>query len=202
MKRKSSFNKKIFTLIELLVVIAIIGVIAALSLASFSNVRQKSRDTKRVSDIKLIQKTLEDYYRQEGTYPDSLVPGQGLVGTSSGITYLQIVPQNPGPKNDGSCADNDYIYTKEGNSYTISFCVSENTNQLSSGNHCATPTGIKNGGCSPYSLSGFTVCGDTGTYLGEPYPTSNIGGQCWLAKNLNVGSQVIDDGAPGGKLHR
>lgn len=36
----------------------------------------------------------------------------------------------------------------------------------------------------------FISCGDDLTYEGETYPTIQIGAQCWLAKNLNVGVQV------------
>ncbi|PIZ10368.1 hypothetical protein COY54_01685, partial [Candidatus Falkowbacteria bacterium CG_4_10_14_0_8_um_filter_41_36] len=90
---KSSARLKFFTLIELLIVISIIGIIISISFVSFSNVRQKGRDTKRIADIKLIQKSLEDYYRDEGSYPATLTPGQSLIGSSSNTIYMQIIPQ-------------------------------------------------------------------------------------------------------------
>lgn len=140
--------KKAFTLIELLIVIAIIGVIVSISFVSFSNVRQKARDTQRIADIKLLQKSLEDYYRNEGSYPDSLTPGQSLVGSSSHAIYIATIPQNPAPRNDGNCPNSEYTYAKDGNSYSIDFCISETTNQMSAGSKCAKPQGIKNGTCA------------------------------------------------------
>ncbi len=71
--------KRGFTLIELLVVIAIIGILSSVVLASLNSARAKSRDAKRLSDIKSLQLALELYFDQEKAYPiglgvDYLVP--------------------------------------------------------------------------------------------------------------------------------
>ena len=62
-------NKKGFTLIELLVVIAIIGLLSTLAVVALNNARQKSRDAKRVADVKQIQTALELFYNDCGGYP-------------------------------------------------------------------------------------------------------------------------------------
>jgi len=61
-------NKKAFTLIELLVVIAIIGLIATLSVIALGNARSKSRDSKKVGDIKQVQTALELFFNDQGRY--------------------------------------------------------------------------------------------------------------------------------------
>jgi len=61
-----------FTLIELLVVIAIIGILSSVVLASLNSAREKSRDARRVSDIKQIQLALELYFDSNGEYPDTI----------------------------------------------------------------------------------------------------------------------------------
>jgi len=65
-------RNKGFTLIELLVVIAIIGILSSVVLASLNSAREKSRDAKRVSDVKQLQLALELYFDAEGGYPDAL----------------------------------------------------------------------------------------------------------------------------------
>lgn len=66
-----------FTLIELLVVIAIIGILSSVVLASLNSAREKSRDARRISDIKQIQLALELYFDSNAAYPtvtSALVP--------------------------------------------------------------------------------------------------------------------------------
>lgn len=60
-----------FTLIELLVVIAIIGLLASIVLASLESAREKSRNARRVTDLKQYQLALELYYDENGGYPAS-----------------------------------------------------------------------------------------------------------------------------------
>jgi len=65
-------RKRGFTLIELLVVIAIIGILSSVVLASLNSARQKSRDAKRISDIKQLQLALELYFDSNNGYPSAL----------------------------------------------------------------------------------------------------------------------------------
>ncbi len=59
-----------FTLIELLVSVAIIGLLASVSLASFSNAQMKTRDAKRKDDLKKISAALYLYYQDNNKlYP-------------------------------------------------------------------------------------------------------------------------------------
>ena len=134
-------NKKGFTLIELLVVIAIIGLLSTLAVVALNNARQKSRDAKRVSDIKQIQTALELYFNDNNSYPATI--STGISGTSQ--SYMTQVPTNPTPRVDNGCADQDYGYApNNGNaSYTITFCLGGTTGNISAGARTATPAGIQ-----------------------------------------------------------
>ena len=76
-----------FTLIELLVVIAIIGVLASIVLASLNNARRKSRDARRVTDVKQLQLALELYFDSVGQYPATLSLTVPL--------YIPVEPKDP-----------------------------------------------------------------------------------------------------------
>lgn len=89
--RKLFFREKGFTLIELLVVIAIIGVLASIVLASLNSARRKSRDSRRVADIKQMQLALELYF-------DAAVggsPNYPAASSSLAPTYIPAVPADP-----------------------------------------------------------------------------------------------------------
>ncbi len=76
-----------FTLIELLVVIAIIGILSSVVLASLNSAREKSRDARRISDIKQIQLALELYFDSNAAYPTTT--------TSLAPSYIATNPTDP-----------------------------------------------------------------------------------------------------------
>lgn len=134
-------NKKAFTLIELLVVIAIIGLLATLSVLALNNARAKSRDAKRVADIKQIQTALELYFNDAQAYPAYVSAGGSIgnysTGTGATTTYMQIVPAPPTPPN----TINQYTYTLiSDNSYTLQYCVEGNVGSILAGCHTSTNT--------------------------------------------------------------
>lgn len=83
-------KNKGFTLIELLVVIAIIGILSSVVLASLNTARQKSRDARRVADIKQLQLALEFYFDAQRVYPATLSTA-ALVDTG----YMAAIPSDP-----------------------------------------------------------------------------------------------------------
>ncbi len=58
-----------FTIVELLVVIVVIGILALITITTFSGVTQRARNAEREADIKAIHGQLEAYYAQNGAYP-------------------------------------------------------------------------------------------------------------------------------------
>jgi len=138
-------NKKGFTLIELLVVIAIIGLLSTLAIVALNSARQKSRDAKRVADIKQIQTALEIYYNDEFKYPANVSSGNPISGTTTDAVYMTVVPTAPEPSDcDDESGSNTYTYTAEsdGSSYALTYCLGAKTGNVPAGSQTATPVGI------------------------------------------------------------
>ncbi|MBU4375336.1 prepilin-type N-terminal cleavage/methylation domain-containing protein [Patescibacteria group bacterium] len=151
-------NKKGFTLVELLVVIAIIGLLSTLAVVALNNARQKSRDARRVADIKQVQTALEMYYNDQNGYPTP--PAAGVCSTGSalgeiegcclddtgfvavcgaGVKYMNLVPSNPPPNGE------TYIITQvDSSTYSIDYTLEGITGGIPAADHQATPAGIAN----------------------------------------------------------
>lgn len=59
-----------FTLIEIIVVISIVGLLATAGVASYSEVREQSRDKYRAATLKQLQLALQVYKAEHGRYPE------------------------------------------------------------------------------------------------------------------------------------
>ncbi len=122
-----------FTLIELLVVIAIIGLLSSVVLGSLNAARAKSRDARRMRDMKEIQTALNLYYQDNGVYPLAaggtwngyMTTGCGVAGSLSGPTgyipslaptYIKELPRDPGGVT-GGCSG--YLYYSNGVDYKL-----------------------------------------------------------------------------------
>lgn len=96
LKQKTNYKLQIgFTLVEMLVVISIIGVLASLTLVSFTSTQKSARDTQRKSDLKQYATALEGYASSgNGLYPErsSTVSAQSTLCTDLAITSC---PQDP-----------------------------------------------------------------------------------------------------------
>ena len=118
---KTATSERGFTLIELLVVIAIIGILSSVVLASLNSARQKSRDARRIGDVKQLQLALEMYYDSNNGYPTTASSTAALVPD-----YIPVQPTDP---QSGSA----YTYAADSTTnYVLRTTLESNHNALGS----------------------------------------------------------------------
>ena len=177
MYRTKKRHNQGFTLIELLVVIAIIGVLSSVVLASLNSARAKSRDAKRLSDLRQIQNALELHFTDKGYYPNtggsgsyrSECYGSAPEDVIPGLvpTYISSLPADPTMDKvaDTSC----YLYTSDGTDYALLDHVIVDTNF----SYLTRPTFFdptRDGGSSGCVLDGNAFWS---------WKVSSPGGVCW-----------------------
>lgn len=132
-----------FTLIELLVVIAIIGLLSSIVLASLNSARAKSRDARRIADLKQLQTALELYYdANSSSYPPATTQttSANFASTLSGLVsggYISTIP------NDPSGGTKTYVYkTTAGGTF---YCLGADVEGTPPTSSCNTGTSGLNG---------------------------------------------------------
>lgn len=141
---KKNRTNQAFSLVEMIVVLGILAILIALSVFSSTSLKAESRNTKRVNDIKQIQFALDMYRRESGHYPNELNFGEEFKNEETGTIFIKKLPNNPRPRNDGDCPDQDYQYTynSSNDTYALSFCISDSVGNLEAGSYQANHSGI------------------------------------------------------------
>lgn len=121
-------------MIELLVVVAIIGLLASIITTSLTSTRVRSRDTRRVSDLKQIKSGMDLYFATGNGYPDTATWNANIGKLlRCDTTDIMTVP------NDPISPAYNYTYTAGGTSaagcggttvrgaYTLNFYIESKT---------------------------------------------------------------------------
>jgi prepilin-type N-terminal cleavage/methylation domain-containing protein len=133
-----------FTLIELLVVVAIIGLLSTIAVVGTNYVRQRARDTRRVTDAKTIAKALEVYNTTSGGYPVAAAdtcltnadPVSVILKNAATISQVPTDPQPNWVSDPAKC----YLYkATDGSSYAVQYTLEINSSVGTAGTHTLTP---------------------------------------------------------------
>lgn len=117
-----------FTIVELLIVIVVIGVLAAITVVAYNGVQSRALNSRVQSDIKNVQKVVENYNAINGSYPStgSLSTVRSDINCTGGSKQVDWVPSvtetlpqsnsNVGQGGARGC----YMYSSDGTSYVLS----------------------------------------------------------------------------------
>jgi len=135
-----------FTLIEMMIVIVIIGILSTIIAGNFTTAKLKARDAQRKNDMAQLQRALETYYNDKGTYPPAAADG-GLEGYTWGGVFADTnntVYMNQLPSDDKQPTIQFLYETNTGSKKYHLFGYLENTRdeQIAtySGKLCGTKT--------------------------------------------------------------
>jgi type IV pilus assembly protein PilA len=148
-----------FTIIELLIVIAIIGILATLVLTNFQGAQAKGRDTVRKNDINSVYQKLEEFYNENGGYPDGDLKGTVAVGINE-ATAISTVDVFPGI-DTGALTDEDgtdMVETFSTSATLAAPTLPDNTDEyLYAAYDCAGAAAVADVGatCGKYHLAAF-----------------------------------------------
>jgi len=117
-----------FTLVELLVVLTIISLLITVVSISFSESKKRSRDARRVTDIKSLSQALNLYQNNHQFYPCSALGcagGEVIITGSDNMTGSLKADNIIGANIVDPVNDTNYRYwynSVDGSTYTLRFC--------------------------------------------------------------------------------
>ena len=157
-------ESKAFTIVELLVVIVVIGVLAAITIVSYTGISSKATVSALQSDLSSAKKQIALYYIDHGAYPVDLDTNKCPRDSTPTTDTKYCLKSSSGNRFD-------YLLASPNSLYTLT-----NTNTASS-----TVYSITNNS-SPTAISSLVAT--------DPTNWLAIGTQVWAKANLNVGTMV------------
>jgi hypothetical protein len=131
-----------FTVLSFIFFCVICFVIIMVVASAYGSGQRLDRDTRRITDVSMINTALKSFYQDNGFYPQ-----QESDGIPKGIRdYISFWPQAPTPA-DGSCTKDtnqyNYNYLNSGNNFSLTFCLGKTTKNIKGGLRTINPIGIK-----------------------------------------------------------
>ena len=85
---KYSSKQQAFTIVELLIVIVVIAILAAISIAAYTNIQQRAKNTAIINAASQSLKMIQAYIAANGTYP---LKGNACITVESGCSMAGTV---------------------------------------------------------------------------------------------------------------
>lgn len=109
LKMNMNIKNRGFTIVELLVVIVVIGILAAITMVSYSGVTSKANTAANKSNAASVMQAADAYFAENGVYPTTVANlGAGSVklpsNISSAVSVSTPVPSSTNPTTIGYAA--------------------------------------------------------------------------------------------------
>lgn len=163
-------NRKGFTLIELLVVVGIIGLLATLAVVAFGSARTKSRDAKRVADIRAVVTAFAAAAQDD---PENKI----CLNTNADITTDALLKNIIIKKSSTDCT--------AGTDVTTNYTNLSNLNDPSFGSLTFCSTFPPTGNCNYSIMNGATINAFTLGFVTESKAVTGLGGVYFHTANQN-----------------
>jgi prepilin-type N-terminal cleavage/methylation domain-containing protein len=112
-----------FTIVELLFVIVVIGILAAITIVAYNGIQSRAKSAKVQQDLKSMQRLVELYKAENGSYPSSGGTWSYSASSPDGFipsivpTFASALPRFTADSvvNSGHC----YVYNSNGTDYKL-----------------------------------------------------------------------------------
>lgn len=169
-------NQSAFTIVELLVVIVIIGILAAITIVSYTGITQKAVSASIASDLENASKQLKLFQVTTGNFPTTIDCSKPESATnlcikaSSGNAYNYVPNLSANPQTFG--------LTETNTNGTVYLATNDSTPAVIPS---ACPTGfIQVPGSTTYNTSSFCVMKYEAKNAGSNVPVSQVAGSPWV----------------------
>jgi uncharacterized protein (TIGR02145 family)/prepilin-type N-terminal cleavage/methylation domain-containing protein len=164
-----------FTIVELLVVIVVIGILAAITIISYTGISKKAEISSLQSDLSNGSKKLKMYQVEYGSFPQAMtIDGNGNYCPTPADTKYCIKPSS----------GNTFTYTSDGTTFSL---TATNTNDTAYSINNSTGPAVS----SPYIQTITTAnCPSTRTQVHDARDSHTYwvqkldDGKCWMLTNL------------------
>ncbi len=112
-----------FTLLELLIIVVIVGILGLLIIPNIIDAPKKNRDTQRKTDLRGIQKGLEDYFVANNAYPTSATPAPVNTALAASLSSGSSPIIKPLPTDPNHASTTPYTYISDGKTYKLEACL-------------------------------------------------------------------------------
>jgi MSHA pilin protein MshB len=111
-----------FTLVELIMVIVIIGLLAAVVIPKYTDLRNEARAAAEQGTVSAVVSGIKLYHLSElakgnNTYPAALDAASNGAGSDTNLLFANIIEGGSNDKNWSKAAADTYTYTPTGSNY-------------------------------------------------------------------------------------